>query len=65
MLYVVKDGDTVYTVAARYGVRWAGVVEANGLPSPFDLRPGQQIRIPFDLDVPPRQIRPRPTEADH
>ncbi|WP_185843907.1 caspase, EACC1-associated type [Streptomyces sp. WAC 05379] len=57
VLYVVKDGDTVYTVAARYGVRWAAVVEANGLPTPFDLRPGQQLRIPFEREgnrfVPP------------
>ena len=56
-LYVVRENDTVYTVAARYGVRWAGIVEANDLPIPFDLRPGQQLRIPFENEgnrfVPP------------
>ncbi|UUU18961.1 caspase, EACC1-associated type [Streptomyces sp. DSM 40750] len=56
-LYIVKDDDTVYSIAVRYGVRWAAIVEANDLPIPFTLRPGQQLRIPFQNDgnrfVPP------------
>ncbi|GAA2263534.1 hypothetical protein GCM10010415_28810 [Streptomyces atrovirens] len=56
-LYVVKDNDTVHGIAERYGVRWAGIVEANDLRIPFELSPGQQLRIPFQSEgarfVPP------------
>ncbi|MFD4830100.1 LysM peptidoglycan-binding domain-containing protein [Streptomyces uncialis] len=67
-LYVVRDDDTVYGIAARYGVRWAGIVEANGLAAPFALTPGRQLRLPFESEgnrfVPPpfpRSLRPRCT----
>lgn len=56
-LYVVKDTDTVHSIAERYGVRWAGIVEANDLRIPFKLSPGQQLRVPFQSEgtrfVPP------------
>ncbi|QNP62078.1 caspase, EACC1-associated type [Streptomyces genisteinicus] len=56
-VYVVKDDDTVYSIATRYGVRWASIVEANDLPVPFDLRAGQRLRIAFESEgnrfVPP------------
>ncbi|MER6523124.1 LysM peptidoglycan-binding domain-containing protein [Streptomyces sp. NPDC001553] len=56
-LYVVRDEDTIYGIAARYGVRWAGIVEANDLSMPVTLTPGQQLRLPFESEgnrfVPP------------
>ncbi|MFJ5635734.1 LysM peptidoglycan-binding domain-containing protein [Streptomyces goshikiensis] len=56
-MYVVRDEDTLHTIALRYGVRWAGIVAANDLSSPFTLTPGQQLRIPFETEgnrfVPP------------
>ncbi|WP_323178112.1 LysM peptidoglycan-binding domain-containing protein [Streptomyces sp. NBC_00847] len=64
-LYVVKDDETVYSIAVRYGVRWAAIVEANGLSIPLTLTPGQQLRIPFESEgnrfVPPpfpRKLHP-------
>jgi hypothetical protein len=67
-VFVVKDDDTVYSIATRYGVRWAGIVEANDLPVPFHLRAGQQLRIPFESEgnrfVPPpfpRRLLPERT----
>ncbi|MGW5326998.1 caspase, EACC1-associated type [Streptomyces sp. NPDC004014] len=68
--YVVKDNDTVQSIAKRYGVRWAGIVEANDLRIPFDLYPGRQLRIPFQSEgarfVPPpfpSKLRPGRTHV--
>jgi hypothetical protein len=56
-LYVVKPEDSLLGIADRFGVRWAGIAEANSLSAPFALSAGQELRIPFQTDgsrfVPP------------
>ncbi len=47
--YVVRPGDTLWTIAARTGVPVEALVRANGLPDPDRIRPGQVLHIP----VPP------------
>ncbi|MFF5924409.1 LysM peptidoglycan-binding domain-containing protein [Streptomyces flavochromogenes] len=68
-LYVVRDEDSVYGIAARYGVRWASIVEANDLSVPFLLTPGQQLRITFESEgnrfVPPPFPRKLLPERSH
>lgn len=46
--YVVQAGDTLYSIARRFGVSWEAVWEANraALPSPELIREGQTLRIP-------------------
>ncbi len=44
--YVVKPGDTVYRIAAKFGISAAALMSANGLQSPRDLRVGQTLTIP-------------------
>lgn len=45
--YYVLVGDTIYSVACRYGdVDPMGIVAANGLSSPYTLTPGSTIQIP-------------------
>ena len=44
--YVVKAGDTVYSIARTYGTDVDSVLRANQLASPQQLRAGQKIRIP-------------------
>jgi len=43
--YVVRQGDTLFSVAQRYGVSVEAIIDANGLTS-SDLSAGQQLRIP-------------------
>lgn len=45
--YTVAGGDTIYSVACRYGdVDPMGIAAANGLSSPYSLTPGTTIQIP-------------------
>src|SRR5690606_10657301 len=44
--YTVAAGDTVSAIAARFGVRIADIVKANGLDSRAFIRVGQKLTIP-------------------
>src|SRR5215469_4779217 len=44
--YVVKSGDTVYRIAAKFGISTTALMKANGLTNPRDLRVGQILTIP-------------------
>lgn len=46
--YIVQPGDTLYSIAQRYGLAWQALWEANKatLPKPEDLRAGQKLLIP-------------------
>ena len=45
--YTVAGGDTIYTVACKYGdVDPMAIAQANGLSSPYTLSAGQVIYIP-------------------
>lgn len=42
----VSQGETVYTVAQRYGVPVRDLIEANRLVPPYRLSPGQRLSLP-------------------
>ncbi len=44
--YVVKDGDTLLSIADAFGVRASMIQVANGLQDPDKLRLGQELAIP-------------------
>ncbi|MBV8139387.1 MAG: M23 family metallopeptidase [Deltaproteobacteria bacterium] len=44
--YVVKSGDTVYRIAARFAISTTALMNANGISNPRDLRVGQVLTIP-------------------
>ncbi len=43
--YVVKRGDTLYSIAWRYGFDHLALARANGLDRPFLINPGQRLRL--------------------
>lgn len=45
--YIVEFGDTVVTVANRFGVTWEDVVRANRLKPPYVIKVGKEILVPF------------------
>jgi LysM repeat protein len=47
IIHIVRPGDTVAALAARYGSTTAAIAEANGLGSNFLIRVGQQLVIPI------------------
>jgi murein DD-endopeptidase MepM/ murein hydrolase activator NlpD len=46
LLVTLEHGDTLHSLIALHGVNPAVVVRANGLRSPFDVRPGMLIFLP-------------------
>lgn len=44
--YIVKEGDSFYTIARRYNIPLNVLLEANSNAHPYDLKVGQEICIP-------------------
>src|SRR5512134_3245662 len=44
--HVVREGETLYSVAQNYGVDVYALASANGLVAPFHVRQGQTLTIP-------------------
>ncbi len=44
--YIVKQGDTLSSIAAAHGVTVSGIVSANGISASADLFVGQKLYIP-------------------
>lgn len=46
-IYVVQSGDNIYSIADKYGVTVAKLIQDNGLENPYSLVPGQTIVITY------------------
>lgn len=44
--YVVKDGDTIESVAKAHGASWKAIARDNKLAAPYTLKPDQVLRVP-------------------
>ncbi len=44
--YTVRPGDTLFSIARRYGLTFEEVAAFNGITNPNLIQPGQVIRIP-------------------
>jgi murein DD-endopeptidase MepM/ murein hydrolase activator NlpD len=42
----VQEGDTLYSIAKRYGVSLAALIETNGLAHGATIKPGRQLVLP-------------------
>jgi len=49
--HVVSSGETMYSIAMRYGWNYRELASANNISEPYQIRPGQVIR----LDLEPSQ----------
>ncbi|WP_338753051.1 LysM peptidoglycan-binding domain-containing protein [Bacillus sp. FJAT-52991] len=47
IIHVVKRGETLWSIASRYGVSVSQMIAANGLPNPNRLLIGQSLIIPI------------------
>jgi lipoprotein NlpD len=43
--YIVQSGDSLYSIAWNYGLEYHSLARANGLRSPYMIRPGDKLRI--------------------
>lgn len=60
-LHTVRPGDTLYSLARRYGTTLAAVELANPGVDPFSLRIGSRLTIPLGFPVVPANISFTPT----
>jgi LysM repeat protein len=61
--YVVKAGEYLKQIAARYGVSWQTIAQLNGLVNPNFLYPGQKLVIPVKCQ--PKPPAPGPWTAQY
>lgn len=56
-IYEVRRGETLYSIAFRYGLDWREVARWNDIDEPYIIRPGRELR----LSEPPRAVGARPS----
>ena len=54
--YVVKRGDTLYSIAMEQGVDYRELAQANRIDDPGKLRVGQELRLPPSEERAPVQV---------
>jgi len=60
--YVVKPGDTAYSIAKKFNTTLYNVIIANGLRPPYIIFPGQELTIPYtDEEIAIYTVRPGDT----
>ena len=59
--YTVRRGDSVASIAYRYGTTIAAIAQANGLANPSYIYAGQRLRIPSGGSVAPAPAAPAAT----
>jgi LysM repeat protein len=55
--YVVRWGDTLYSISVKFGTTVDAIKVSNGLTSDFIIV-GQELIIPVDADIPPGTVPP-------
>jgi TolB protein len=51
LFYTVRQGDTLYQMARRWGLPMESLIAANNLASPYMIYVGQQLSVPPGVDV--------------
>ena len=46
IVHVVQPGETLYSIAYRYGTTVQAIIDANGITNPDQIYPGQKLSIP-------------------
>lgn len=45
--YIVERGDTLHSIAPRHGLRFEQLADMNGILPPYQISPGQRLRIQY------------------
>ncbi|HEX6929758.1 MAG TPA: peptidoglycan DD-metalloendopeptidase family protein [Gammaproteobacteria bacterium] len=58
--YEVRAGDTLYSIAWRYGLDYRELAKRNGIGSGYTIYPGQQLNLLGDAAAPPGRAAQTP-----
>jgi LysM repeat protein len=61
-IHIVQPGETLGTIAAKYGISYQQLARHNGISNPNLVRVGQRVRIPSSNSTAPAPA-PRPSTA--
>ncbi|MFE8073133.1 peptidoglycan DD-metalloendopeptidase family protein [Marinobacteraceae bacterium S3BR75-40.1] len=61
--HVVEEGQTLYSIAWRYGRDYRELADANNIDPPYDIYPGEVIRLDLKGDLPANASRSRQTAS--
>jgi len=53
--YIVKEGDTLYKIAAYFLADWQDIVDLNNMKAPYTVYVGQELCLPGYVDKPAAQ----------
>ncbi len=59
--YVVRSGDTLSAIGARFGVSYQAIARASGITDPNRIYPGQVLTIPGKKSTPAPAPAPQPS----
>lgn len=62
IIYVVRTGDTLYSIARQFGVTVQALMQINGIYNPHYIQVGQRLIIPRPGDVTPVPPTPWPPQ---
>ena len=57
--HVVGKGDTLYSIAWRFGIDYRALASANSIRDPYTIAPGQRLLVPGPDDI----VAPEPAAA--
>jgi LysM repeat protein len=57
-IYIVRQGETLSTIATRYGISYLQLARYNGIANPNLIRSGQRLRIPSRASAPTSAVAP-------
>jgi lipoprotein NlpD len=61
--HMVAKGDTLYSIAWRYGIDYRGLAQINGIAAPYTIFPGQELRLRGQAMATPAAAAPEPAPA--
>lgn len=61
--YRVARGDTLYSIAFRYGLDFRRLAAANGIPAPYTIYPGQALVLKESSTLKAARVTPQPSKV--
>jgi LysM repeat protein len=65
VIYVVRSGDTLYSIARRFGTTFQAIAQINNISNPSRIFAGQQLLIPRGASVTPVPPTPPPSSTTY